>query len=355
MNILRNLIGLFLVVITLTGTASGEIEAVKGKQYSLTKKHGPWMVMVAAIRDVDDDKRFHRRIEGGMTAREAADEMVFALRKKGIPAYIYSQDEKVEHLASPSLAESAGRRYIAQQGYISVMAGNFSSNSDKSAKSVLDYIKNKFNPEFLADAKNGGILPKTPGRPSPFSRAFLTINPLWEGEVRDVEEDKFIADLNGGYKYSLLQNKGKYTVVIATFQGGSLVQVGNNSSTKAAGFFERNFGNSLNDCGESAMQLTDRLRTAKKFGYDTDYEAWVYHDKYKSIVTIGSFDSKDDPRIRAIATQFGGKMVRHPQTGEDIVAGEAFTVPRYPKNGRAPDYSWVLDAQTRLIDVPKIP
>jgi hypothetical protein len=342
-------------VVTVTGTASGEIEAVKGKHYSLTKKHGPWMIMVAAIRDVDDDKRFDRRIEGGMTAREAADEMVYALRKKGIPAYIYALDEKVEHIASPNLSESNGRRYIAQQGYISVMAGNFPSNSDKSAKSVLEYIKNKFNPEFLADAKNGGILPRTPGRPSPFSRAFLTVNPLWQGEVRDVEEDKLIADLNAGYKYSLLENKGKYTVVVATFQGGSVVQVGNNSSTKATGFFDRTFGKNLNDFGEDAMQLTEKLRNAKKFGYDTNYEAWVYHDKYKSIVTIGSFDSQDDPRIRAVATQFGGKTVRHPQSGEDVVAGEAFTIPRYPKNGQAPEYSWVLDAQTRLIDVPHIP
>jgi len=355
MNILRNLIGLFLFVVSLSGTAYGDIEAVKGKQYSLTKKHGPWMIMVAAIRDVDDDKRFNRKIEGGMTAREAADEMVYALRKKGIPAYIYAQDEKVERIASPRLDQSDGRRYIAQQGYISVMAGNFPSNTDKAAKSVLDYVKNKFNPDFLSDPKNGGILPRTPGRPSTFSRAFLTINPLWEGEVRDAEEDKLIADLNGTYKYSLLQNKGRYTVVVATFQGGSVVHVGNQSSTKATGFFDRTTGKNLNDFGEDAAQLTDMLRNAKKFGYDTNYEAWVFHDKYRSIVTIGSFESKDDPRIRAVATQFGGKTVRHPQSGEDIVAGEAFTVPRYPKNGQAPSYSWVLDAQTRLIDVPKIP
>lgn len=354
MNTLRNLIALVLIVGSVTGTASGEIEAVKGKRYTLSKQHGPWMIMVAAIRDVDDDKRYNRRIEGGMSAQEAADEMVYALRLKGIPAYIYSQDEKVERITSPSVSESNGRRYIAQQGYISVMAGNFKSNNDKSAEAVLKYIKNKFNPAFLADEKNGGILPRTPGRPSPFSRAFLTVNPLWQGEVRDTEQDNFIADLNAGYKYSLLQNKGKYTIVVATFQGGSVVQVGNNSSAKANGFFERHFGTGLNDCGESAMQLTDRLRNAKKFGYDTDYEAWVYHDKFKSIVTIGSFESKDDPRIRALATQFGGKTVRHPQSGEDVVAGEAFTIPRYPKNGEIPTYSCVLDAHTPLIEVPRI-
>ena len=355
MNTLRNLSALVLIVGTFTGTASGEIEAVKGKRYTLSKQHGPWMIMVAAIRDVDDDKRYNRRIEGGMSAQEAADEMVYALRLKGIPAYIFSQDEKVERITSPSVSEADGRRYIAQQGYISVMAGNFRSNNDKSAESVLKYIKNKFNPAFLADEKNGGILPRTPGRPSPFSRAFLTVNPLWQGEVRDVEQDNFITDLNAGQKYSLLKNKGRYSLVIATFQGGSLVKVGNSSLTEAAGFFDKQFGKSLDDCAENAMELTDKLRNAKKYGYDENYEAWVYHDKFKSIVTIGSFESKDDPRIRALATRFGGKTVRHPQTGDDVVAGEAFTIPRYPKNGEIPAYARILDANTPLIAVPRIP
>ena len=67
------------------------------------------------------------------------------------------------------------------------------------------------------------------------------------------------------------------------------------------------------------------------------------------------FDSKDDPRVRTMATQFGGKTVRHPQSGEDVVAGEAFTIPRYPKQGEIPAWSWVFDAQARLIEVPKLP
>jgi len=352
MKLFRNLTLIFTAFILCAASASAQIDKpVKGKRYKLAKNHGPWMIMVAAIRDVDDDTR---RIEGGMSAWDAADGIVFALREQGIPAYVFSQDEKMGEISSPASSEPSGRRYVAQHGYISVMAGNFSTNQDRMAKKKLEEIKTKFNPAFLSDEKNGGILPKTPGRPSPFGRAFLTVNPLWEGEVRDTEEDEFVVNLNAGQKYSLLQNKSKYTLIVASFNGSTLMQVGNNSSSKAIGFFDKHFGKSLDDCAENAMQFTDKLRNAKKYGYETNYDAWVYHDKYKSIVTIGSFDSKGDPAIKTLATQFGGKMVRHPKSGEDVLAGEAFTVPRVPRPGELPTYSWIFDTQPRIMEVPRV-
>ncbi len=350
MKFLRHLFVFLLALQCFTSSLSAEIEKpVKGKRYKLAKNHGPWMMLVASIRDVDDEKR---RIDGGMSAWEAADEIVYALRKDGIPAYTYALDEKMGEISSPNMSENSGRRYVAQHGYVSVLAGNFASNTDKNIEKLRNHIKNEFDPEFLNDPGNGGILRKTPGRPSPFT-TLLTVNPLWENEVRDAAEDDFLVELNAGQKYSLLQNKGKYTLVVATFHGSSVMQVGNDSATKAVGFFEKHFGKSLDDCALNAMQFTDKLRNAKKYGYDTNYEAWVFHDKYRSIVTVGSFDSKDDPRIRTIATQFGGKMVRHPKTGEDVLAAESFTVPRMPKRNELPDQSWVFDAQPKVMAIPK--
>jgi hypothetical protein len=189
---------LLLLLSLLISSASADVEAVRGKKYPLTKKHGPWMVMVASIRDVEED----RRVKDGLSAEEAANELVYQLRLLGIPAYTYQLEEKLGEISSTG--DSSSRKFVAQHGYISVLAGNFPSNTDAEAKKVLQYIKTKFKPDFLLDPKNGGILPRTPGRPSPLSRAFLTANPLYEGEVRDGEEDSFIVDLNSGQKYSLL-------------------------------------------------------------------------------------------------------------------------------------------------------
>jgi hypothetical protein len=349
MKATRNLLALAVLLAMMIPAANAEIEAVKGKRYSLSKNHGPWMIMVAAIRDVKEEER---RVDGGMSAWEAADEIVYELRKKGIPAYTYSQEEESEELQS--IGAGGSRRYIAQQGYISVLAANFKSNDEKDARNVLTYIKNKFNPKFLSDEKSGGILPKTPGRPTPFSRAFLTINPLYEGEVRDSEKDTLLTELNHGQKHTLLSNRGEYTLVIASFHGSSVVQIGSNSNAEAQNYFEKQFGVGLDTCAENAMKLADSMRNAKKLGYDENYEAYVFHDEFKSIVTIGSFDSKEDPRIRQLYTKFAGKQARHPQTGQEVTVGETFTVPRVKKAGDRREYEWVFDADPKLMDVPRI-
>lgn len=349
MKTIRSLLTLIAMCVLLTQSASAEIEAVKGKRYSLAKNHGPWMIMVAAIRDVKEEDR---RISGGMSAWEAADQIVYELRKKGIPAYTYVQEEESQELSNPSSGST--RRYVAQQGYISVLAANFKSSDDKDAKNVLAYIKNKFNPSFLSDEKSGGILPKTPGRPLPFSRAFMTINPLYEGEVRNEERDNLLSELNDGQKHTLLSNRGKYTLIVASFHGSSLIQVGSSTNTKALSFFEERFGKNLDSCAENAMKLADCLRNATKYGYEEDYEAYVYHDEHKSIVTIGSFDSKEDPRVRQLYTKFAGKQTRDPQTGREVTAGETFTVPRVKKANDKVNFVWVFDPEPQLMDVPRI-
>ena len=71
------------------------------------------------------------------------------------------------------------------------------------------------------------------------SRAFLTINPLWEGDVRTNTIDEFVVDLNAGQKYSLLENPGKYTLTIATFSGSSVIQVGNEKSAGGSNYSAR--------------------------------------------------------------------------------------------------------------------
>jgi len=329
-------------------TAVGEIEAIEGKKYPLSRSHGPWMVMVAAIRDVDEE----RRLTEGLSAAEVADRLVLELRRKGIPAYTYSIDQRVEELAS-SRANSS-RRYVAQHGYISVLAGNFEKNNSEIAQRVLEYIKTKFRPDFLEDPANGGILPKTKGRPSALSRAFITANPLFDGEVRDAEKDSLMLDLNANQKYSLLQNRGNYSLTIATFHGGSVMQMRGRDSDRALGFFERRFGKTLDQCASRAMALTNALRNARKYGYEEDYEAWVLHDKYKSIVTIGSFSSPADPRIRQLISQFGGKRTRDPRTGEDVLAAESFTLPRLSRTGQIAKDSWVFDGSPTVVKVPKI-
>src|SRR5437899_1884446 len=72
------------VVATTRSAAAAPIEAIRGKNYALTAKHGPWMIMVTSL--------WGNTPEQEQQAEKAAQELVFQLRKKGIPAYSYRQD-----------------------------------------------------------------------------------------------------------------------------------------------------------------------------------------------------------------------------------------------------------------------
>ncbi|HTN03782.1 MAG TPA: hypothetical protein VL132_17965, partial [Planctomycetaceae bacterium] len=169
------------------------IEAVRGKEYKLTPKHGPWMIMVTSFRDVKDEDRK----EKGLSAAEAAAELVFELRSNGIPAYTFAQDGKVEKIDTIDRLNRPDQRiYASQRDMICVLAGNYdlsatesfadsgrqsaslkNKKDDKIADDTLRYVKAYF-PKFLKEEKSGGIFRLTPGRKGPLSGAFLTINPL---------------------------------------------------------------------------------------------------------------------------------------------------------------------------------
>ena len=349
MNAFRNIALVFLAMLTVSNTAyCGRTEAIQGKRYNLTNQHGPWMIMVASLSDVKGENRIN-----GLTAWEAADTIVYELRTKGIPAYTYSVDEETDEVDGPNPVQNAARRVIARQGEICVLAGNFKSIDDEQAQAVLKWIKKKYT-SSIVEEKKGGLFAKTPGQPSPFGGAILTINPIYNGEIQSKKLDDDVVDMNDGAQYSLLGNKGKYTLHVATFAGGSVMQVGNQSSTKAMALFEQNFGSNLDGCAKEAMALAEALRTASKHGYDKDYEAWVFHDHYRSIVTVGSFSSKQDPRIEPLVRLFGGRAGTSENriVTDDGIIPATFTLPQKPTPQHPLTKQWYFDKQPRIMTVP---
>ncbi len=147
--------------------------------------------------------------------------------------------------------------------------------------------------ELIKRSQSGGVYrtSRSTAR-DPFSGAFMTVNPdLTEEDLALRKRDPFILRLNSGSDYSLLTNPGHYTVVVATFQGKA--ELTSDATEKKV----QPISSSLSEAADRAWELCTALRRAKSHGYDRDYDAWVFHDRYTSIVTVGSFDSKDDPRI----------------------------------------------------------
>ena len=319
-----------------------KVQAVKGKRYELRDVHGPWMIMVNSFRNVDAAERK----TGGMTAWDAADATVYELRQKGIPAYVFLQQQTLDK----------NERYIARQESVAVMACNFRSQEDPKAAMVLKYIQQKFDPEFMYDKKNGAIFRKTPGRPTPFSRAFITTNPLRsDDDVRRSTVSKEVRQLNAGVDHCLLNNPGKYALLVATFSGNTVIQVAHQEKESHMKRFNETLGKNLDESAQKAWELTEALRQAKRLGYDRDYESWLYHDKFKSYVAIGSFNSKDDPRIAQLKKNFGAKEKINPKTRRPQMTPELMSIPKNPVGGSLPDKLWFFESEPVLIPVPGKP
>ena len=151
-----------------------------------------------------------------------------------------------------------------------------------------------------------------PGKPGPMPTAFATRNPLLPADFyKTPEVDRFVKELNQKREYSefnLLDNPGKFTVRVAVFS----------SDEKGIGSWGGSTSRETNDeqkvsqlelAGERAALTTKALRKA-------GYEAYQFHDRTQSIVTVGSFNELGkndqtnrftyDSGIRDIAVRFGG-------------------------------------------------
>jgi hypothetical protein len=321
-------------------------KAVKGKTYKLTKDHGPWMIMVAS---------FHTPPDGyvskeGLTPEEAADALVYELRKKGFPAYVYKREQVVEKGTLRGRSSKIKKvKYTSDHGGFTVIAGNFKSAESKNAKKALKWIK-KYQPKFLSEVdkssndviklKSGGILKRTPGRKTPLSRAFLTINPmLTPAEVQVTKDRPLLLKLNSGSEYSLLKNRGKFTVTVASFRGTSKTKIGNKKSKNPF-----KVSNSLDKAGLKAWELVKTLRA-------NNVDAYVFHDKYKSIVTVGSFDSETDSGVSNTIEKYRAKEIVDKKTGQKKMQPEYFFK---QQSGNQNAMYWIFDPQPQLLLTPKL-
>ena len=327
------------------------IENVRGKTYNLTEKHGPWMIMVTSFRNIHEDDR---KTEG-LSAEQAASELVFELREKGIPAYSFSQDGKVESIETRDrLGRDDTRIFAAQRDMICVLAGNYDSIDDGVAQKTLNYVK-KFYPKFLKNTKNGAVVRSNLGQKGPLAGAFMTTNPLRRPEdIASKKIDNETKFLNSGIDNALIGLKKKYTLQVATFSGKSTTPIGSSAYRGKEGQFDKELktasGFNIVRSGEDAAQLARSLRQDK-------IEAYVYHDKFQSIVTVGGFDEKDDPRLRQIYAAFRAKMKPDPQSNSNqeiltpetkILRGQGTAITD------APLQVWVFDYEPQLIEVPRV-
>lgn len=258
------------------------VEAKADKVYLLTEDQGPWMVLASSF--------------AGPGAEKQAQALVLELRKKyNVEAYIhrktYDFTEPVVGLGLNPLGGPKMMRYANAGKFdeIAVLVGNFETIHDPKLEKLLEQIK-LAHPDCLDVSKNKTSTQRFVGlrelhrrispdpekkQRGPMGYAFVTRNPLLPQEYFVPKGlDPLVEQMNRDVEYSLLKNRGQYSVRVATFRGASTMKL--NEADKLP--------SKLEDAAVKAHELTLQLR--KK-----GVEAYEFHDRFESIVTVGSFDS----------------------------------------------------------------
>lgn len=286
----------------------GRIEADPNKTYAVTDANGPYMIMACSF--------------SGPEAEKQAKELVLELRKKHkLEAYLHKVHFKLDDPNGETSANGSPRRRSYQYARfmahpdrykdgaikeVAVMVGNYRAVEDPDTQKTLKTLKSaqpdclqvekgkrtsqtlaalRFVQQHVAMEGN-----QTKGR-GPMGHAFVTTNPLLPPDYYAPKGvvDELVLKMNKKVEHSLLDCPGKYTVQVARFTGEVTINQREIAEIQSGLGAKKAKRLPLEEAAEKAHILTEALRLK-------GYEAYEFHDRYASIVTVGSFDSVGAPR-----------------------------------------------------------
>jgi hypothetical protein len=275
----------------------------------------------------------------GSGSEQQAHNLASELRERfHLHAYVHEMDFKFRDDSANSGQYGAASRRHYRHGdearELAVLIGDFPSIDGPDAQQMLRRVKslepNALNvdasqtTQSMAQARQlqDAIMEKfgkSPTKRGPMAQAFFTRNPLLPREYFVPKGvDSFVAKMNEGVEHSLLDNPGRQTIQVATFRGKTILQT--NAKEDAAtssffGFHKNNDKNPLVEAAENAHLLAKELRA---HGFD----AYEFHDRTESIVTIGAFaqTTQQLPDGRVVAIPEVQKIIQTFDAGFDTAA-----------------------------------
>ena len=306
---------------------SSKAEATEGKLYELSEEDGPWLILASTLV--------------GEGAKERANQLAFELRRDlGLNAFIYKEKFDFTKTLRHDPVTSRRVRYANQYQYdaYAVLVGEYDRVDHPHVERDLKRIKTATLPSLVApDAIAAELNTKNPAttikvmatkfkamtkdrQPGPMAGAFVTRNPILPPEYFQAPTvDSFVSQLNEDFSdNNLLDCPGKFTVVVKTFQGYSTIVDGKKEKK-----FVPN-GKRLDRMAKQAQFMVSKLR-------EQGVESYQFHDRERSLVTIGSFDSlgrqlpdggfEYDPAIKNVMRQYSALNVQ-PELARQLPPGK---------------------------------
>lgn len=345
-------------------------QTLSASELQLEAKHGPWMILATTLSGDDAEQKAYAlaneirnklRLPAFVMHKTSSDNAVLGtgqrIRTDGRSGQMVQNKLKLKYANSSTLDAYA------------VLVGEFTSTNDPRFDNALNAVR-VAQPIALGATDTKDASEKDPNwlvkntralfwwqssrndnlQKGPMGAAFKTRNPLLPAEYfQDAPTlDSFVTSLNKQVKHSLLDCKGRFTVRVASFYGQSATDFSGGQRFKLD-----KTSDSLDVAAQQANKLTLALR---KQGA----EAYQFHDRYGSYVTVGSFEDigKNDannqfqynPAMVSVMNKYCGYQyldVRDPRTGgitkkqslkslEKIpfdVEGKPISVPKPQANG----------------------
>jgi hypothetical protein len=294
-----------LVLIGWANLSFGKVECDPNNEYVVTPDAGAWMVIVQSY--------------SGDMARDQAHKLVLELRSRyNLQAYVFNRgkEEREKQEAEMRKRRQQLDEYIRQNGLqpgmplpnrhvrideqYAVLVGD-SYKDMESARKALDRLRKLPTPskELVDKIVVAGNYDATTGKPTqvesvpvnPFLRAFVVPNPTVPVQKPEEKPDTFLKQLNAEEPYSVFTCGKPWTLAVKEFYGENRVI----PRSTPVELFEKLLGKKGPDTlNASAMQAHELAKVMRKY---MNLDAYVLHTRHGSVVTIGGYDSKDDPRL----------------------------------------------------------
>jgi hypothetical protein len=270
----------------------------------LSPEAGNWLICCASYTGAD--------------AAELARQCALIIRTRdNLPAYVINYGEQERKKREAEIEQELKlnpdarmpRRGAKIPDQCAVVIGGYQTID--AARASLDKVKKLNAPELkVAEGKvNSDVVSlyvPVPGKGveirremvNPFTRSFVTRNPTIPNNLPPPPKfDPFIKKLNAEESYSLLRTNKKWTLLVKEYRGATMVQSTPGGANQAGGFLEKiGFSKNSDTLNACALQARETARVLRRLEFD----AYVLHTKTTSMVTIGSFDREDDPKMQQV-------------------------------------------------------
>jgi hypothetical protein len=300
--------------------STGQASAPRQSAYTVTPQAGPYLICATCY----NGHAF------GDKAQTLAEELVREIRTRyGLQAYVFNhateQRRQEKERIDRQLAD--WRKRAAEAGALpeskpppvkthhiydqyAVFVGIPGGYKDQeTARKDLDRIR-KLQPS--QQLMHNAVVPDSTGKMreqplNPFLNAFVSPNPTVpvDKPAADNQTGERLKEYNADEKFSLLKCPKPYTLVVKSYQGAAVVQAQSTSPSVMEKAWSSVFGmkgaNVLNANAKQAHEVAEVLR---KIGF----ESYVLHTEYSSYITVGAFDTADDPRLAQMQQAFMNQL-----------------------------------------------